>query len=108
MNLLAQAPEPDMFAGDRLEFVGVLRADAELRSKPVGDAQHIMPVLCMDLATVGTGAVMHAEQIFTESTRKHAEALVSQLKKGKRVTLTSTLLDLRLMLPHVEHVQLAE
>lgn len=106
-----KTPEPDMFPDaaptcQRLEFFGILKADAQLRSKPIGDAQHIMPVLCLDLTTLEAGALMHAEQIYTEATRKQAEHLASTLKKGDRVRLTTSLLDLRLFLPHVEHIAL--
>jgi hypothetical protein len=105
--------ELDMFAdqeatGLRMQFTGTLKADAQLRCKPIGDDQHIVPVLCLDLIEVGdTGRTLLAQQIFTEATRKHAEALAQSLTKGKRVTLTTSLLDIRIFLPHVERIELA-
>ena len=104
--------EPDMFsdqqsAGLRLEFTGILKTDAQLRCRPIGDDQHIVPVLCLDLCEVGgTGRTLLAQQIFSEATRKHAEALTHTLTKGRRVTLTTSLLDIRIFLPHVERIQL--
>ena len=107
------AIEPDMFADQqaaslRMEFTGVLKTDAQLRSRPIGDDQHIVPVLCLDLCEVGSAnRTLHAEQIYTESTRRQAEHLAQTLKKGQRVSLTTSLLDIRVFLPHVERIQLA-
>ena len=96
-------------AAMRLEFTGILKADAQLRCKPIGDDQHIVPVLCLDLCQVGdSNRTIRAEQVFTESTRKQAEQLAHMLTKGRRVTLTTSMLDIRVFLPHVERVQLAD
>ena len=50
---------------------------------------------------------MHAEQVYTDATRHLAEAKAKTLKKGARVRVRTSVLDMRLYLPHVEHIQLA-
>lgn len=106
-------PEPapaDLFAGEapnRMAFTGVLAKDAEIRVKAVGADGRPMPVLCLDLQDVGPGQhLLHAEQVYTEATRKHAEAAAARLRQGMRVTVTSPLDHLRLSLPHVETIAL--
>lgn len=110
----AGAPvEADLFpdaapgTGAMLEFTGILKTDAQVRTKPVGDGLHVLPVLCLDLGDVGAGHhILHAEQIYTEATRHHAEAKAKTLKKGALVRVRTSVLDMRIFLPHVEHVQL--
>ena len=103
------APAPEALPApscDRMEFTGVLVRAAEVRTKPVGDGTHALPVVCLDLHQVGPGLhLVHAEQIFTEATRKQAEALAASLPKGARVTVRTPLLGIRISLPHVEHCQ---
>ncbi len=113
MSAVVTFPEPaapDLFAADgpsRLAFTGVLARDAEIRIKPVGQERRPMPVLCLDLLEVGPGHhPLHAEQVYTEATRKHAEAAAARLRQGVRVTVTSPMDHLRLSLPHVETIAL--
>lgn len=104
-DLFPREPEP---AGLRLEFTGILREDAQVRVKPVGDGTHVLPVLCMELRDVGPmHQTVHAEQIYSESTRAQAEARAKSLKKGAHVRLVTNTLNMRLLLPHVEQVELA-
>lgn len=104
-DLFPEEPAP---AGARLEFTGVLRQDAQVRVKPVGDGTHVLPVLCMEVADVGPlHHTLHAEQIYTEATRAQAEARARTLKKGARVRLVTNTLDMRLLLPHVEQVEIS-
>lgn len=111
----AHPPEADLFEGTPaaprvderpvLQLTGRLLHDAEVRSKPVGDGQHVRPVLCLDLAPCsGVFHTIHAEQIYTEATRKDAEARAATLKRGMRVTLTTPIADMRIFLPHVQGV----
>ena len=117
----AEPAEADMFGPDpsispandtrapalRLQFSGTLAHDAEVRSKPVGDGQHVLPVLCLDLCGVGPALhALHAEQIYSEATRKQAEQLARTLKKGQRVSLSTSLLDMRVFLPHVDSISI--
>jgi hypothetical protein len=90
-----------------VQFTGTLAADAQLRTKPLG-VDHVMhPVLCFELVNVGAANMsLHAEQIYTESTRRLAEQLLPLYKRGKQITLTSDMADMRLVLPHVQQVEL--
>lgn len=109
----AAAPEADLFADDttqqplRLEFTGTLKADAQVRTKPVGDGGHVMTVLCLEVEGVGPGRhCLRAEQIYPESARAQAEQMARTLRKGQQVRLVTSPLDLRLYLPHVERIEL--
>lgn len=107
--------EPDMFGlepaialptGPRLQFTGTLAHDAEVRSKPVGNGARMLPVLCLDLRVGQPAHTLHAEQLYTEATRSEAERLAKTLKRGQVVSLTTSLLDMRVFLPHVDSVTL--
>ena len=103
---------PDLFGSDCLDEVwnvdGVLLVDAQVRVRLVGDDQHPVVVLCLELrplaALVGTRRTMHAEQIFDDAHRKVAEQRAAALKKGTRVRITSPLYDMRTVLPNVQAV----
>lgn len=88
-----------------IEFDGKLLHDAEVRSLPVGDGEHVRPVLCLDLAPLsGLHHTICAQQIFTEATRAEAVAAAKTLRKGMRVTLTTPLDGMRIKLPHIARV----
>jgi hypothetical protein len=119
----AQSPEADLF-GDvepttteiredlaevaaRLAIRGTLhgrlRRNAEVRSKPCDRQGHMVPVLCLDLDELGGWKrVVHAEQVFTEAQRGHAEKLASTLKRGMVVAVVSPITDVRMTLPHID------
>lgn len=108
------AAEPDLFPAApastelRLEFTGILSQDAQVRTKPVGDGIHALPVLCLELRDVGPlHQTLHAEQIYSEATRAQAEAHAKTLKRGAQVRLVTNALNMRLVLPHVEQVELS-
>ena len=104
------AQEADLFdntaaAPVLIEFDGRLLHDAEVRSIPVGDGAHVYPVLCLDLAPLsGLHHTICAQQVFTEVSRKDAEAAAKSLRKGMRVTLTAPLDGMRIKLPHIARV----
>ncbi len=107
------APNPtkvDLFSppsADRLMFSGILARDAQIRIKPVGHDGRPTPVLCLELRDVGPGQhTLRAEQVYTEATRKHAEAAAARLREGTRVSVTSPIDHLRLSLPCVESIHL--
>lgn len=112
----ASAPdaESDLFAGTDaapgepiLELVGELIEPAQVRTALVGEDRHPVPVLWLNLRPAsGVRRTIHAEQIYTEATRKDAEALAAALPQGARVTLTTSLTDMRILLPHVQAVAL--
>ena len=88
-----------------IEIQGVLTHAAEVRTKVVGDDQHPVPVLCMDIRPLsGARRSIHAEQVFTESTRGLAEAKARDLKRGARVTFKTCLTGMRITFPHVRQI----
>lgn len=90
-----------------LEIEGELLEDAAVRVKLVGAEATPLPVLYMDVKPLnGFKRTIHAEQIYSEATRKQAEQKAATLKKGSRVTVTTTLHDMRTILPHVQSVVL--
>lgn len=115
----APVSEPDIF-GDTpaapahqvddvlITITGVLVHAAEVRTKPVGDGTQMLPVLCLDIAPLNKGLRrrIHVEQIYTEATRKHAEARAALFKRGAQVTFTTALTDMRVLFPHVRSVAL--
>lgn len=99
--------EPDMFAPAAVQFTGTLASDAQLRTKPVGADYVMHPVLCFELINVGAARLsLHAEQIYTEATRRQAEQQLAKYKRGAQITLTSDMTDMRLVLPHIQSVEL--
>lgn len=100
----------DMFDAHDLviQIEGVLLQAAEVRSKPVGDGSHVLPVLCLDIAPLHRGLRrrIHAEQVYTEATHKDAEARAAELKRGAHITLSTSLVDMRIVFPHVQAVVL--
>lgn len=104
------APEADLFVQESpqalmLEFTGTLKADAQVRMKPVGDGGHALPVLCLELQDVGPGRhCLRADHLYPEAERAQAERLASTLRRGMRVRVATSALDLRLYLPHVERI----
>lgn len=115
----ALADEPDMF-GDTgaaspacadlvVEIHAVLASAAEVRSMPIGDGTQMRPVLCLDVVPVNRALRrrMHVVQIYTEATRKDAEARAAVLKRGTHITFRTTLVDSRIVFPHVLSVDLS-
>lgn len=102
------APSAQKATGLRLEFTGILSQDAQVRVKPIGDGAHVLPALCLELRDVGPlHQTLHAEQIYSEATRALAEAQAKTLKKGAQVRLVTNALNMRLVLPHVEQIELS-
>ena len=93
-----------------VQIVGVLLSAAVVRTKVVGLDHHPMPVLCMEVRPLAMSAgfkqTIHAEQVYTEATRHQAELKAATLKRGSQITLTTTLIDMRTLLPHVQDVAL--
>jgi hypothetical protein len=94
-----------------VQIVGVLLSAAVVRTKVVGIDHHPLPVLCMEVRPLAMSAgfkqTIHAEQIYTEATRPLADAKAATLKRGVQITLTTTLIDMRTLLPHVQDVALS-
>lgn len=110
----APTSEVDLFdtEGEPLHFdlQGVLLQDAQVRTALVGEEKHPVPVLWLEIrpahAMVGTGRTIHAEQIYSEASRKQAEHKAASLKKGARVRITTTFHGMRTILPDVQAVAL--
>lgn len=104
--------EPDMFGAteahvEMIAVPGELIVDAEVRTKLAGRDHHPLPVLLLELRPLsGAQRTVHAELVYTESTRKAAESLAATLKRGMRVTVTTPLTDMRTIFPHVAGVAL--
>lgn len=100
-------PDMPLQEGPLIELDGVLIEDAQVRSKPVGDGLHVRPVLWLNIRPVsGLHRTVHIEQIYTEATRKEAEGKAATLRKGSRVTVTTPVTDMHIVLPHVRAVTL--
>ena len=94
-------------AADCLAFTGTVARQADVRVRPMGADAHMVPVVCIELIDVGpSGHSLHAEQVFTNATRAQADQLAARLQRGVRVTLTTPLTGMRLVLPHVRRVEL--
>jgi hypothetical protein len=108
----AHDAEPDMFDGPQpheiaLTLRGELIADAEVRTEVFGRDEHPLPVLCMEFKPLsGFKRTIHAEQVFGEANRSLAERKAATLKKGAHITITTTLHDMRTILPHGQAVDL--
>lgn len=91
-----------------ITITGVLVNAAEVRSKPVDNGLHMRPVLCLDVAPLNKALRrrIHVEQIYTEATRKEAEARAAEFKRGMHITFTTALTDMRVLFPHVRSVVL--
>lgn len=110
-DLFGEVPAPAGRAesGILLQIQGELLEDAQVRSKPVGDGVHVRPVLWLNLRPLTPErGTYHIEQIYTEATRKEAEARAAALKKGARVTVTTPVTDMRVTFPHVREVALIQ
>lgn len=99
--------EPDLFDVPTVTaaFRGRLIRDAEVRTKPVGDGQQSMPVLCVECAPLsGAGHMIHAEQVYTEATRGLAEQRARALRKGAVISIITPWTGMRLFMPHVQAI----
>ena len=88
------------------EYTGTLLSAAEVRTKILGGDSYPVPVLCMELEldnTVHTHA--HIEQNFAPGCHSQCEAAARRYKKGDHVTVHASLVDHRLVLPNVHHIQ---
>jgi hypothetical protein len=81
-----------------LELTGVLH-HVEVAMKALGDGSFV-PALVLQLDDVGAGrhrVVAHVT--YPRDRRDQAEEQAKQLHRGDRVTVTTSLLDMRLLLP---------
>jgi len=102
--------EPDMFGPARapldiIEVEGTLTEDAEVRTRLVGE--HSVPVLCVEVRPLsGLHRSIHAELVYTETSRHLAVAKAAKLRRGARILVTTPLKDMRTVFPHVQSLTL--
>lgn len=112
-----QMPAHDLFSAgaacladpqtqQQLQFRGVLLRNAVIRTRPAADGLHSVPVVCLELkSTLDVHThTCYAEQPFTDSTRKQAEDLARTLTKGREVTVSTPVADMRLVFPCVTSI----
>lgn len=102
---------PDLFARvpigpfDVLEIDGTLISNAEVRTRIVGE--HSVPVLCVEVRPLSDlQRTIHAELVYTETTRALAVTKAATLRRGARITVTTPLQDMRTVFPHAESLTL--
>ncbi len=101
----ADASEGDLV----FSFSGRLLSPAIVTNKLVKHGTEVRPVLCLDLVPIGSNALqlrMRVEQVYSESTRKEAEALAATLKRGRLITFHTTLVGRRVTFPDAQFVAL--
>lgn len=102
--------EPDLFgeaaparparrATARLTLTGRLAAKPHVATRQIDGEGHVVPVLVLELTDVGAGhhdVVAHVP--YTESTRRQAEAEARRLQRDQLVTVSTALIDIRVLL----------
>lgn len=92
------APAP---AGNQYQVEGTLMQDALVRMA-ASTYGHAAPVLCVTLSIASGLVTIHAEQRYpsTEHGRVQADLAALRLRKGTRVQVLASPLDMRVSLPH--------
>lgn len=95
-------------ASPLLEFSGTLVHSAEARMRLL-DGELAVPVLCMSIELDNAvHSLMHVEQPFPPNHFKQAEAAAHRFKKGVRVTVQASPLDLRLLARNTAHIHIVK
>lgn len=90
----------------QIELSGVLLQDAEVRTRPMGDDNTAMPVLCLVMQTDGRcTAPVRAEQVYPAALRGDADRAARSMKKGMRVTVWAPIAQLRTTLGMSTRIQ---
>ncbi|MEN2430745.1 hypothetical protein [Comamonas sp. F1-6] len=97
---------PNALTDTQIELSGVLLQDAEVRTRPMGDDNTAMPVLCLVMQTDGRStAPVRAEQVYPAAMRGDADRAARALKKGMRVTVWAPIAELRTTLGMSTRIQ---
>lgn len=97
---------PNALADTQIELSGVLLQDAEVRTRPMGDDNTAMPVLCLVMQTDGCcTAPVRAEQVYPAAMRGDADRAARALKKGMHVTVWAPIAELRTTLGMSTRIQ---
>ena len=87
---------PNALTDTHIELSGVLLQDAEVRTRPMGDDNTAMPVLCLVMQTDGScTAPVRAEQVYPAAMRGDADRAAKSMKKGMHVTVWAPIAQLR-------------
>ena len=98
---------PNALTDTQIELSGVLLQDAEVRTRPMGDDNTPMPVLCLVMQTDGNcTAPVRAEQVYPAGLRSDADRAAKSMKKGMRVTVWAPIAQLRTTLGMSSRIQL--
>lgn len=114
VDMFAEAFTPDQAQAEaaeaQVEFTGTLTHNAEVRNKAPRDGLHTVPVLCLVLKSTAPDGPRHCyvERAFTDATRRKAEALASEYKRGKCITVTYQPSHLRLSVSQPVSIHLNE
>lgn len=91
---------------DQIQISGVLLQDAEVRTRPMGDDNTPMPVLCLVMQADGScTAPVRAEQVYPAGLRGDAERATKTMKKGIRVTVLAPIAQLRTTLGMTSRIE---
>lgn len=97
---------PNALTDTQIQMSGVLLQDAEVRTRPMGDDNTAMPVLCLVMRTDGIRtAPVRAEQVFPAAMRGDAYLAAKTMKKGMRVTVWAPIAELRTTLGMSSRIQ---
>lgn len=90
----------------QIQLSGVLLQDAEVRTRPTGDDNTPMPVLCLVMQSDGScTAPVRAEQVYPAALRGDADRAARSMKKGMRVTVWAPIAQLRTTLGMSSRIQ---
>lgn len=105
---LPEACAIDGYRGPLIEFAGELTRNAEVRSRTALDGLHCVPVVCIEIKSTvqGVTRLCHAEQPFTDATRRQAEQLAKTLLKKRRVTVTAPIAGMCITFPNAASIAL--
>ena len=97
-----------MTANHLIVIEGTLAQDAQVRIKPMGEAETPMPVLCLLINTNGSSQEpVRAEQTYPPSHRAEAERAARALRRGVRVSVEAPCAHIRTTLAHCASITLA-
>jgi len=86
-------------------YVGTFLHKAEVRTKLLDGNAHHVPVVCMDVELDNNMHThMHVERPYATNEHALAEADAARLKRGTRVTVEASMLDLRLLVRNAAQV----
>lgn len=90
-----------MAENDFILIEGTLAQDAQVRTKPMGEGETPMPVLCLVINTIGPNKVpVCAEQTYPPSLRAEAEKAARTLRQGMYVSVKAPCAHIRTTLAH--------